>query len=135
MTTDDLRNIGLFEAPSREAERIKEQFGFPNLVDVVRLGFAYALAHDAAVGERDSGWGQRATNYNRDTIEGDERLLSALTRVFAPEASHEAGLYRAIEYLMNRGIMMIADDLRAGEAVSLSDLVGVVDRLAGGAQK
>ena len=121
--TDDLRNIGLFEGPSRDAEAIKTRFGFPDLMDVVRLGFAYALVNDLDATERDPRWGQRVTNYNVATIDGDERLLSALTRMLATDSASETGPYRAIEMLMNRGIVLIARQLTDGEIVSLSDLV------------
>jgi hypothetical protein len=129
MTTEDRRNINLTADAARVAAELKERFGFPELLDVVRLGFAYALAQGIAPDPLLEG-AARGANYNSATIDGDERLLSALVISLANREGQVRAPYQTIEVLMNRGIMKIEEDLRTGRAVSIADLLRLAQDLA-----
>lgn len=117
---EDLRNIVLHVESEKAAKYIQDRFGFSDLVDVVRLGFAYALARETSLTPGD--WGSRATNYNTSTVDGEDGLLSALVRR-RPELEAEETPFRTIEVLMNKGLLEIKAGIDGGLISSLTGLI------------
>lgn len=117
--TDDRLNINLHTASDKAAEYIKERFGFPQILDVVRLGFAYAMARNINLTPGD--WGERGTNYGVASIDG-QGLISAMVRL-RPEKEATETPFRAIEILMNKGLIDLKASIDAGLISTLSGLI------------
>lgn len=120
----DLKNIGLTGESTTAARALLSSLSIADLKDVARLGFAYAVSK----GERpvrDSGgadWSFTAgANFNVATIDDAQGNLRELVTILYPGVANEP--YRAIETLMNIGIVRLAEDVRVGNVTVLSDLL------------
>lgn len=92
-------------------------------MDLIRLGFAYAITHQLSL-DRDSGFGARGgSNYDTGGLDQDG-LMAESVRIYYPEPDVIAEPYRAIETLMSKGLRLLGDHWQRGLIGSLGDLVG-----------
>ena len=122
----DLKNIGLTGESTTAARGLLSALSIADLKDVARLGFAYAVVHDERP-VRDSSAGDwsftAGANFNVATIDDAHGSLRELVAILHPEVGDEP--YRAIETLMNVGIIRLAEDVRVGNVTVLSDLLSL----------
>lgn len=117
----DLRNIALTIEATQAAGSLMKDLGVSEQMDVIRIGFAYAIQHRITL-DRSSGYGNRGgSNYDTGGIDHDGLMAKAVTLFYPAEAREEP--YRAVETLMSKGLLRLASDLRIGSVGSLSDLV------------
>lgn len=118
------RNIALTTQANRITDDLLERFKLNERRDAARLGFAYALRHGVEP-TRDEGWAPTdGTNFNVSTVDDEEASLRKLVSVYHPDHALEA--YRTVETLMNKGLVLLAEHIQAGEVSDLRDLVGEV---------
>ncbi|MGW7002541.1 hypothetical protein ACWGCW_06870 [Streptomyces sp. NPDC054933] len=119
---DDLRNVALTLEAGSAAEQLKAKFGLVHTVELARLGFAYAIRHGLTT-ERDVSLGAPGgSNYNIGTLDPDQELRDAV-RLFFPSHEVAQAPYRAIETLMNKGLLLLGEHIKQGLVGTLEDVV------------
>ena len=97
-------------------------FNLPEMIDLVRLGFAYAVTHDFSIDRpNDFGVPGGAGNYTASTatLDQDRKIAELVTALY-----HEADEpYLAVETLANKGLIAIAEALKKGEIGAIADLL------------
>jgi len=106
-----------------------DDFNLPEIVDRVRLGFAYAVSNGFDL-ERPDGFGVPGgkDNYTSSTATLDnDRKIRDLVEAIYGELDEP---YLAVETLANKGLVAIAEALDRGEISSISDRLPRLDPVA-----
>jgi hypothetical protein len=119
----DLKNIGIVSDAMTACEEIKNHFHLPDHLDAARLGFSYAILRRLQPSP-DGSWGARNMTWHSHGIDDDRETLRSLVVLLFEEESTRSEPYRAIEALMNRGMLRLYEDLKAGQVTSIADLTG-----------
>ena len=112
-----------------EASQQLDSFNMPEKVDLVRLGFAYALKREFEP-DRPGNFGVPGgkDNYTASTATLDpDRKIERLVVAVYGELEEP---YLAVETLANKGLVAIAEALNSGEIGSISDLLPDLDPIA-----
>jgi hypothetical protein len=122
----DLKNIALTVEAAQVASELREVLGMAEQMDVIRLGFAYAIEEGADL-TRDAGT-RGGSNYDTGGLDTDG-LMAETVKIYYTDPDTQAEPYRAVEVLMNKGVRLIKEHLRDGVVGTLGDLVpaGEVD--------
>lgn len=119
----DLKNIALTIEATRTATDLKQWLGVGEQLDLIRIGFAYAVTHQLDL-RRDESFGTRGgSNYDTGGIDQDG-LMAETVRIYYPEPDVGAEPYRAVETLMNKGVRLLGEHWQQGSIGSVGDLVG-----------
>jgi len=119
----DLKNIALTIEASQTATDLKQQLGIAEQMDLIRLGFAYAVTHHLDL-HRDDTFGTRGgSNYDTGGLDQDG-LMADTVKIYYAEPEVAAEPYRAIETLMNKGLRLLGVHWQQGLIGSVGDLVG-----------
>lgn len=120
----DLRNIALTLNAGEAASTLKEVLGMAEQMDVIRTGFAYAVRLRLDL-RRENDFGPVAgSNYTTGGLDSDG-LMARSVELFYESSAINDEPYRAVETLMNKGLLRLAKDMRSGTLGSLSDLVAL----------
>jgi hypothetical protein len=118
----DLRNISLTIEATQTATDLKKALGIAEQMDLIRLGFAYAVRQSIDL-SRDDGFGTRGgSNYDTGGLDEDG-LMAGTVMLYYPEPDVIAEPYRAVETLMNKGLRLLGEHWQQGHIGSISDLV------------
>ncbi|MGW0731856.1 hypothetical protein [Streptomyces sp. NPDC002851] len=118
----DLKNIALTIEAAQTADDLKQRLGIAEQMDRIRLGFAYAIKNDVAL-DRDGGLGtKRGSNYDTGGLDHDG-LMAETVKIYYPDPEVVAEPYRAVEILMNKGLLLLGEHCKQGVIYSVSDLV------------
>ncbi|WP_410666752.1 hypothetical protein [Amycolatopsis sp. cmx-4-68] len=113
-------NLAFTQAGEDAARRLQSRFDLPSLVEVGRIGVAFALRENLPI-ERPETFGTTSgANYNVGSVDPQSELKNLLTAI-RPDAQDDA--YRVIETLMTVGTIAIDREVSLGRIVSLRDLV------------
>lgn len=119
----DLKNIALTIEATQTATDLKQWLGIAEQMDLIRLGFAYAIKHELDL-RRDDSFGTRGgSNYDTGGLDQDG-LMAETVRIYYPEPEVVAEPYRAVETLMNKGLRLLGEHWQQGVIGSVGDLVG-----------
>lgn len=102
---EDKRTIGVVPKNDPSLTRLVEVGNFSQELDAARFAMAYAMKRGVGLGSIDGA----QTKWNIGTWDPDGGMRSLLEALY-PEAD---GAYRAMEYLLNRGLEMLASDATA----------------------
>lgn len=116
----DLKNIALTIEATQIVNDLREKLGITEQMDVIRLGFAYAVEHELEL-SRDPGT-RGGSNYDTGGLDS-EGLMADTVRIYYSAQDVQSEPYRAVEVLMNKGVRLLRDHLRDGKIGSVSDLV------------
>jgi hypothetical protein len=100
---------------------LADRFHLPQLVDVARLGAAYALRTGIEVARPDGFGSASGSNFNVGTVDPGGELRDILLALH-PEIDEDP--YRVLETLMNLGTIALDEKVSAGELLSLKDMIG-----------
>ncbi len=114
-------NIAFTDAGQEAARRLADRFHLPQLVDVARLGAAYALRTGIEVARPDGFGSASGSNFNVGTVDPGGELRDILLALH-PEIDEDP--YRVLETLMNLGTIALDEKVSAGELLSLKDMIG-----------
>lgn len=113
-------NIAYTEAAEAAARRLVDRFRFSQMVDVARLGAAYALRIGTAL-DRPEGFGSASgSNFHVGTVDPRGELRDLLLALH-PEIDEDP--YRVIETLMSLGTIKLDEQVAVGEVLSLKDII------------
>jgi hypothetical protein len=104
----DLKNIALTVEATQTANELKQQLGLTEQMDLIRLGFAYAvkvgldLTHDDKFGTRGG------SNYDTGGLDEDG-LMAETVKIYYPQPEVIAEPYRAVETLMSKGLRLLGE--------------------------
>ncbi|OKK08000.1 hypothetical protein AMK26_02850 [Streptomyces sp. CB03234] len=124
----DLKNIALTIEATQAAADLIHWLGISEktqLADRVRLGFAYAIENQVDLTRAPGTRG--GSNYDTGGLDPDG-LMAETVKIYYPEPEVIAEPYRAVEILMNKGLLLLSEHWSAGDVGSMGDLV---DRPAG----
>ncbi|MGW7065970.1 hypothetical protein ACWGII_06170 [Streptomyces sp. NPDC054855] len=119
----DLKNISLTIEASQAASDLIHWLGISEktqLADRVRLGFAYAIENQVDL-DRSAGT-RGGSNYDTGGLDPDG-LMAETVKIYYPEPAVIAEPYRAVEILMNKGLLLLSEHWSTGEIGSMGDLV------------
>jgi hypothetical protein len=130
MTDNDTRpssrvNIAFTPAAEAAARRLKDRFPFTSLVEVGRVGAAYALRARLPLSRTAEFGSANGTNYNIGSVDPRGELRDLLVALH-PEINEDP--YRVVETLMSLGTIALDEQVAAGEVLSLRELIGESDR-------
>ena len=114
MVDDDL---GALE---RIGDELRRELGIAEQMDIIRLGFAYAVEQGTDL-TRDAGT-RGGSNYDSGGLDTDG-LMAEAVKIYYPDLDVQAEPYRAVEVLMNKGVRLLKEHLREGVIGTLGDLV------------
>lgn len=118
----DLKNIALTLEAERVAKEIERLFPVTNLMDLARLGFAYAIREGLDI-QRGADFGAKGgSNYSSAGLDSGGRMAEVVA-VFFLQESASSEPYRVIETLMNKGLILLGQHLEEGIIGSISDLM------------
>lgn len=118
----DLKNIALTIEATQTASDLKQWLGIAEQMDLIRLGFAYAIRHHVAL-TRDDTFGTRGgSNYDTGGLDEDG-LMAETVKIYYPEPVVATEPYRAVETLMNKGLWLLGEHRQQGLIGSVGDLV------------
>ncbi|MBP5891026.1 hypothetical protein [Streptomyces scabiei] len=118
----DLKNIALTIQATQTAIDLKQWLGISEQMDRIRLGFAYAIENSLDL-SRGSDYGVRGgSNYDTGGLDHDG-LMAETVKIYYPDPSVHAEPYRAVETLMNKGLLLLGQHWTEGHIGSVSDLV------------
>lgn len=114
-------NIAFTKDVEPMARQLMSTFQLASLLDVARLGIAYAVRTGLSL-SRPAGFGaDSGANYNIGSLDPQQELRDMLTALH-PYMTEDP--YRVMQTLMNMGTAKLGDDVNAGRIHSLSDLLG-----------
>ncbi|MGA5263350.1 hypothetical protein ACPCI0_24400 [Streptomyces griseoincarnatus] len=127
----DLKNIALTVEAAQSAEEIQEWIGTsrgrggsaPDKMDRIRLGFAYAIVHDVSLSRE--GIGRRGgSNYDVGGLDPDG-LMAETVKIYYRDKDQSVleEPYRAVEVLMNKGLLLLSEHRAQGGFTSMGDLL------------
>lgn len=118
----DLKNIALTIEATQTATDLKRALGIAEQMDLIRLGFAYAIRQSVDL-SRDDRFGTRGgSNYDTGGLDEDG-LMAETVKLYYPEPNVVAEPYRAVEILMNKGLRLLGEHWQQGLIGSVTDLV------------
>ena len=118
----DLKNIALTIEATQSATDLKQWLGIAEQMDIIRLGFAYAITHQLDL-HRDEMFGTRGgSNYDTGGLDEDG-LMAETVKIYYGEPEVAAEPYRAVETLMNKGLHLLGEHWQQGRIGSVGDLV------------
>jgi len=118
----DLKNIALTIEATQTATDLKHLLGIAEQMDLIRLGFAYAIRHHVDL-RRDSAFGTRGgSNYDTGGLDQDG-LMAETVKIYYAEPEVAAEPYRVVETLMNKGLRLLGEHWQQGLIGSVGDLV------------
>lgn len=125
MTDSDTRassrvNIAFTPAATEAAKRLKERFPFNDLVDVARVGTAYALRARMPLARSADFGSANGSNFNVGSVDPQGELRDLLLALH-PEIDEDP--YRVVETLMSEGTIALDKQVAVGEVLSLRDLI------------
>lgn len=125
MTNSDTRptsrvNIAFTPAATAAARRLKERFPLEDLVDVARVGTAYALRAGLSLTRAADFGSANGSNFNVGSVDPQGELRDLLLALH-PEIEEDP--YRVVETLMSVGTVALDEQVSAGEVLSLRDLI------------
>lgn len=114
--------VALTPDATRASQQL-DHFNMPEKVDLVRLGFAYAIDRGFNLKRPDDfGVPGGKDNYtaNTGTLDPDRRIEQLMIALYddLPEEP-----YLAVETLANKGLVAIAKAVASGEIASISDIL------------
>ncbi|TFD01399.1 hypothetical protein E3T25_11365 [Cryobacterium sandaracinum] len=116
----DLKNIALTIEASQAVVELKTALGVGDQMDLIKVGFAFAIVHNADL-DRGNDFGTRGgSNYDTGGLDSDG-LMEKTVLLFYKESDHHSEPYRAVETLMNKGLRLLQTQVKAGIIGSLSD--------------
>jgi hypothetical protein len=119
----DLRNIALTVEATQTANDLKQWLGIAEQMDLIRLGFAYAITQKLSL-DRDDKFGTRGgSNYDTGGLD-QEGLMAEAVRIYYPMKEVIAEPYRAVETLMSKGLRLLGEHWKQGLIGSVGDLMG-----------
>lgn len=118
----DLKNIALTVEAAQVVNELRKSLGIIEQMDVIRLGFAYAVQQGADL-TRDPGT-RGGSNYDSGGLDS-EGLMAAAAKIYYSGPDVQVEPYRAVEILMNKGVRLLKDHLRDGVVGTLGDLVEI----------
>lgn len=119
----DLKNIALTIEATQTATDLRQWLGIGEQMDLIRLGFAYAIRQELDL-RRDDSFGTRGgSNYDTGGLDQDG-MMAETVRIYYPEPDVIAEPYRAVETLMNKGVRLLGEHWQQGIIGSVGDLVG-----------
>lgn len=116
----DLKNIALTVEATQVVGELREALGITEQMDVIRLGFAYAVEQGADL-VRDAGT-RGGSNYDTGGLDTDG-LMAETVKIYYTDPDTQAEPYRVVEVLMNKGVRLIKEHLRDGVVGTLGDLI------------
>lgn len=125
----DLKNIALTLEAAQSAEEIQEWIGTsrgasaPDKMDRIRLGFSYAIVHGVSLSRE--GIGRRGgSNYDVGGLDPDGLMAEAVKIYYRDkDQSVLEQPYRAVEVLMNKGLLLLSEHRAEGRFTSMGDLL------------
>jgi hypothetical protein len=125
MTDSDTRatsrvNIAFTPAATAAARRLQGRFPFDDLVDVARVGTAYALRANLPLTRAADFGSANGSNFNVGSVDPQGELRDLLLALH-PEIQEDP--YRVVETLMSLGTIALDEQVAAGEVLSLRDLI------------
>ena len=119
----DLKNIALTIETAQTATDLKQWLGIAEQMDLIRLGFAYAITHRLDL-HRDDTFGTRGgSNYDTGGLDEDG-LMAETVKIYYAKSEVVSEPYRAVETLMNKGLRHLGEHWQQGLIGSVGDLVG-----------
>jgi hypothetical protein len=119
----DLKNIALTIEATQTATDLKQWLGIAEQMDLIRLGFAYAITHHLDL-HRDDTFGTRGGSNHATSGLDDDGLMAETVKIYYAEPEVAAEPYRAVETLMNKGLRLLGEPWQQGVVGSVGDLVG-----------
>lgn len=120
-TTQSSRvNIAFTQAATAAARRLKDHFNFEDLVDVARVGIAYALRKNLPLVRPEDFGSANGSNFGIGSVDRRGEIRD-LIRALHPEIDEDP--YRVAETLMSLGAVALDTQLASGEVLSLRDLI------------
>lgn len=116
----DLKNIALTVEATQIVNDLRQSLGITEQMDLIRLGFAYAVQQGADL-TRDPGT-RGGSNYDSPGLD-NEGLMAATVKIYYTATEVRDEPYRAVETLMNKGVRLLNEHLREGVLGTLGDLV------------
>lgn len=122
----DLKNIALTIEAWQTANDLKQWLGIAEQMDLIRLGFAYAITQHVDL-TRDDTFGKRGgSNYDTGGLDQDG-LMAETVKIYYPQPDVVSEPYRAVETLMSKGLRLLGEHWQQGLIGSVSDLVAAKD--------
>jgi hypothetical protein len=115
----DLKNIALTRDAQDAVGEIRKWTGIADQLDLIRLGFAYAVKHVVPL---DPVGTRAGSNYDTGGIDVDG-LMAETVKLYYPQPDVQDEPYRAIEILMSRGLLLVAEHYSIGRVGCLADLL------------
>jgi hypothetical protein len=126
----DLKNIALTIEATQTATELKREIGIAEPMDLIRLGFAYAVRKGLDL-QRGADFGTRGGSNHATSGLDEDGLMAETVRLYYPEPEVAVEPYRAVETLMNKGLCLLGEDLKSGLIGSISDLMKSDDEPSG----
>jgi len=122
----DLKNIALTIETTAIATDLKRTLGIAEQMDIIKIGFAFAIRRDADL-DRGGSFGTRGgSNYDTGGLDNDGLMAKAVELCY--DSKSVAGEpYRAVETLMNKGLVLLSNEFAGGALGSLSDLATLLE--------
>lgn len=119
----DLKNIALTIEAHQAAIYLKSRLGIAEQMDLIRLGFAYAITNQLDLQRNDTFGNRGGSNYDTGGLDQDG-LMAETVKIYYPDPDVAAEPYRAVETLMNKGLTLLGEHWQQGRIGSVGDLVG-----------
>lgn len=113
-------NIAYTIAAEAAARRLINQFPFSNLVDVARVGVAFAVRQQLPLVRPADFGSANGSNFNVGTVDPNGELRDILLALH-PGLTEDP--YRVIETLMSVGTLDLDEKVSSGEVLSLRDML------------
>jgi len=117
----DLKNIALTVEATQTASDLRDWIGVSEQMDLIRLGFAYAVRHELDL-DRSALGTRGGSNYDTGGLDPDG-LMASTVAIYYADSEGAAEPYRAVEILMNKGLGLIKQHWQEGVVGCLADLV------------
>lgn len=115
-------NIAFTPAAADAARRLAARFPFDDLVDIARVGTAYALREKMSLTRPATFGSANGSNFNVGSVDPNGELRDVLLALH-PDIDEDP--YRVIETLMSIGTLALGEQVAAGEVLSLKDMITV----------
>src|SRR5215469_2197580 len=109
-------NIAFTEAATAAARRLKDRFHFDDLVDVARVGIAYALRENLPLVRPEDFGSANGSNFGIGSVDRGGEIRD-LIQALHPEIDEDP--YRVAETLMSLGAIALDMHTASGEVLSL----------------
>jgi hypothetical protein len=117
-------NIAFTPPAEAAARRLSDRFPFAGLVDVARVGTAYALRAKLSLTRSANFGSANGSNFNIGSVDPQGELRDLLLALH-PEIDEDP--YRVVETLMSVGTIALDEKVASGEVLSLRDVISPPD--------